>query len=84
MFKTKQNSEFIGTSKELMPHLTNWQVAYVARQLRKEKRVTVTCLMNEADSLIEQLNSFSSPNPFLSRTTNKPNSNEVYLEICNV
>ena len=73
----------IQTSKELMPHLTNWQVAYVARQLRKEKRVTLTCLENEAGMLLDQLNSFSNTNPLMSKTVNKPNSNEIFLEIVN-
>lgn len=69
--------------KELMPKLANWQIAYVARQLRKEKRVTLTCLENEAGFLMEQLNSFSNTNSLMSKTVNKPNSNEIFLEIVN-
>lgn len=71
------------SSKQLVPHLTNWQIAYVARQLRKEKRVTLTCLENEAGILMEQLNSFSNTNPLMSKTINKPNSKEIFLEIVN-
>lgn len=71
------------SSKELMPKLSNWEIAYVARQLRKEKRVTLTCLETEAGFLMEKLNSFSNTNPLTSKTVSKPNSNEIFLEIVN-
>lgn len=79
-----QFQDYIQTSsKELMPKLSNWEIAYVARKLRKEKRVTLTCLENEAGLVMEQLNSFSNTTPLMSKSVNKPNSNEIFLEIVN-
>jgi|GEM_PF-2178387 len=69
--------------KEFVPHLTNWQIAYVARDLRKQKTVTLTCHVGETDYLLEQINTFSSPAPVTSKAVGIPNSNEVFLELTN-
>ncbi|MBI3591332.1 MAG: hypothetical protein HY094_08170 [Candidatus Melainabacteria bacterium] len=63
------------------PHLLNWQIAYAARELRHNKTVTLSCLKSEAGLVLEQLSSFSNASPIKTKTVNKPNSKEVYLEI---
>lgn len=68
-------------SKEYVPHLLNWQIAYTARELRHNKTVTISCLKSEAGLVLEQLSSFSNLSSIKSKTTYKPNSKEVYLEI---
>lgn len=67
--------------KDSTPSLHNWQIAYLARDLRHNKKITVNCSKHEASYIIEQLNSFSSPYPIISKTTYKPNSQEIYLEV---
>ena len=63
---------------------TKWQIAYVAKKLRQEKVVTISCMNTETSSIIEMLKSFSNSNPILSRILPKPNSQEVLLEIINL
>ena len=60
-----------------------WQIAYVAKKLRQEKKVTLTCLQSETPLIIELLSSFCNSNPVLRQTVCKPNSQEVFLEIVN-
>ena len=60
-----------------------WQIAYVAKQLRQEKKVTITCLQSETPLIIEMLRAFSNSNPILRQSIGKPNSQEVFLEIVN-
>ncbi len=60
-----------------------WEIAYVAKKLRQEKTVTLTCLQSETSLIIEMLRSFSNSNPILRQTICKPNSQEVLLEIVN-
>ena len=69
------------TLKEQGPHLLNWQMAYAARELRHNKSVTLSCLKGEAGIVLQQLGSFSNSNPINTKTVNKPNSKEVFLEI---
>lgn len=73
------NNQYL--TKEKNPNITSWQIAYVARELRQKKQVTVSCLKNEMDIVLEQLSSFSNSNPKMTKSTTKPNSKEVYLEI---
>lgn len=68
-------------NKGQAPHLLNWQIAYAARDLRHNKTVTLSCLKSETGLVFEQLNSFSTQNPIKMKTTKKPNSQEVFLEI---
>lgn len=65
-------------------YIATWQTAYLARELRKRKKVTLSCLKTEAGSLLEQLGSFSNSSPVLSQSTLKPNSNEMFVEIVDV
>ena len=58
-----------------------WRVAYLARELRHKKEVTLSCLKSEKDILIQQLTSFSNSGPLDTKSANKPNSREIYLEI---
>lgn len=67
--------------KDSSPTLHNWQIAYLARDLRHNKKIIVNCLKQEAFYILEQLNSFSSPYPIISKTIDKPNSQEIYLEV---
>ncbi|OGI10422.1 MAG: hypothetical protein A3I68_07425 [Candidatus Melainabacteria bacterium RIFCSPLOWO2_02_FULL_35_15] len=60
-----------------------WQIAYVAKKLRQEKKVTLTCLQSETPLIIEMLRSFCNSNPVLRQAICKPNSQEVFLEIVN-
>ena len=60
-----------------------WQIAYVAKKLRQEKKVTITCLQSETPLIIEMLSAFSNSHPILRQTVGKPNSQEVCLEIIN-
>ncbi len=60
-----------------------WQIAYVAKTLRQEKKVTITCLQSETPLIIEMLSAFSNSNPILRQAVSKPNSQEVLLEIVN-
>lgn len=69
------------TTRDRVPHILNWQIAYAARELRHNKTVTISCLKGETNLVLEQLNSFSSLNPIRAKTTEKPNSKEVYLEV---
>ena len=68
-------------TQQHQPHVTNWQIAYAARELRHKKSVTLSCLSTECDHVFEQLSSFSNSNPIMMKTTDKPNSKEVFLEI---
>ncbi|MBI2995455.1 MAG: hypothetical protein HYY52_01930 [Candidatus Melainabacteria bacterium] len=61
----------------------SWEIAYIARELRHKKKVTLSCLESETPIVLEQLGSFSSSNPITSKTINIPNSREVFLEIIN-
>ena len=61
-----------------------WQIAYVAKKLRQEKTVTLTCLQSETPLIIEMLSTFSNSNPILRQSVSKPNSQEVFLEIVNL
>lgn len=72
------------SSKEPVPHLINWQMAYVARELRHNKTVTLSCLKTEADDLLKQLGSFSNTGPIKTKVVNKPNSKEILLEIADL
>ena len=63
------------------PHLLNWQIAYVARELRHNKTVTLSCLKNETDIVLKQLSSFSNSSPIKMKTVKKPNSQEVLVEV---
>lgn len=67
--------------KDQMPHITNWQIAYAARELRHNKSVTLSCLSAEKDIVFEQLSSFSNSKPIMMKSVNKPNSSEVFLQI---
>lgn len=67
--------------KDNSHNLLNWQVAYIARDLRHNKKITLSCLKGEAESIIEQLNYFSSANPIITKTISKPDSREIYLEV---
>ena len=60
-----------------------WQIAYVAKKLRQEKVVTLTCLQSETPFIIEMLSAFSNSNPILKQAIHKPNSQEMFLEIVN-
>ena len=60
-----------------------WEIAYLAKKLRKERAITVSCLPNETGSVIEMLSSFSNSNPILKQTIFRQNSREVFLEIVN-
>ena len=71
-------------SKQPVPHLANWQIAYVARELRQKKTVTISCLQSETSNVIEQLSSFSNSSPVMRKTISKPNSGEVFLEIVDI
>jgi hypothetical protein len=70
-------------SEESVSNLTCWQIAYIARDLRKQKTVTLSCHVGETDYLLEQINTFSSPAPVTSKMVGRPNSNEVFLELTN-
>ena len=72
------------SKKESIPHVVNWQIAYAARDLRIKKQATLSCLNSEKDLVLEQLGSFSNSNPIMTKSTNKPNSKEVYLEIVDI
>lgn len=61
----------------------NWQVAYLARELRQKKAIAFSCLEDEADLYIKQLSSFSSSYPIMKTKTYKPETREVFLEITN-
>ena len=67
--------------KQDLPHVTKWQIAYAARQLRQRKSVTLSCLSNEKDLLLAELSSFSNSKPIMTNSINKPNSSEVFVEI---
>lgn len=67
--------------KESIPHVVKWQIAYAARELRHKKSVTLNCLEDECGLVLEELKSFSNSYPITMKTTSKPNSNEVFLEI---
>ncbi len=71
----------IGENLEISSNfeLSGWQIAYVARQLRKEKRVTLTCHVGETDYLMEQLNTFSSSSPFISKSVVQ--DSKVFIEL---
>jgi len=71
-------------SKQDMPHLVNWQMAYAARELRHNKTVTISCLSGEEGTILEQLNSFSNSGPIIMKSFKKPKSKEVLLEIADV
>ena len=60
-----------------------WQIAYVAKKLRQENIVTITCLQSETPLIMEMLSAFSNSNPILKQSVCKPNSQEVCLEIVN-
>lgn len=66
--------------KEKRP-IAPWRVAYLARELRHKKEVTLSCLKSEKDFLIHELCSFSNSSPLDTKMVNKPNSREIYLEI---
>ena len=72
-------------SKEPVPNnIINWQIAYAARELRQKKAVTLSCLQSETQRVLEQLSSFSNSSPVMTKSSNKPNSKEVFLEIIDV
>lgn len=71
-------------TRQRVPHIVNWRMAYAARELRHNKTVTISCLMGEADNILEQLNSFSNSGPIIMKTFAKPNSKEVLLEIADI
>lgn len=62
-------------------HYTPWRIAYLARQLRHKKSITLTCLKTEACKVLEQLSTFSNCSPVMLKSIVKPNSKEVLLEI---
>lgn len=64
-------------------YIKKWQIAYAAKKLRKEKRITLTCLKGQTSQIIDMLSSFSYSNPILKETIYSPNSQEVCLEIVN-
>ena len=66
-----------------LPHEISWEVACAARELRLNKKATLRCLESEKPTLIQQLNSFSNSKPIMMNTFNKPNSQEVFIEIFN-
>lgn len=69
-------------TKEQVPHIVDWQIAYAARELRQKKIITLTCLKSETNQVLEQLSSFSNSHPLMTKATTKPySSKEVYLEI---
>ena len=53
----------------------------MARELRHNGEVTISCLQNETSLVLEQLGSFSHSSPIMTKSTIKPNSREVFLEI---
>lgn len=59
------------------------QIAYMARELRQNGVVTLTCQPNEVDMVFDQLTSFTSNSEVKKFTRSKPDSNEVLLEIIN-
>lgn len=68
-------------TKEQVPHVLNWQIAYAARELRHKKKVTLSCLKGDTNLILEQLCSFSNSSPVRTKTFSKPNSKEVLMEI---
>ena len=68
-------------TKQQVPGVLNWQIAYAARELRHNKTVTLSCLQSEAGLVFEQINSFSNKSSITAKTVCKPNSKEVFLEI---
>ena len=62
----------------------SWEMAYVARELRHKKKVTLSCLEAEKPAVLEQLSSFSNSNPITMNTVAIPNSKEIYLEIFDI
>ena len=70
--------------KEPIKPLGIWQIAYAARELRQKKVVTLNCLKSEAQTVLEQLSSFSNSSPVMAKSSNKPNSKEIFLEIIDV
>ena len=77
------NNDLRVIQKEAVPHITNWQIAYAARELRQKGGVTLSCLKAEAGMVIDQLSSFSNSRPIMTKATIKLNSDEVYIEIFN-
>ena len=65
-------------------YVAKWQIAYAAKKLRQEKIVTISCMQGEMPSIIEMLSSFSNSNPILNKMVQKPNSQEILLEIVNL
>ena len=63
------------------PQLLSWEIAYAARELRHNKTLTLSCLKDNTQELLKQLGSFSHSSPIMTKTSNKPNSNEVLLQI---
>ena len=68
-------------SKEQVPHVLNWQIAYAARELRHKKKVTLSCLKGDAGLILEQICSFSNSSPVRTKTFPKSNSTEILMEI---
>ena len=68
-------------SRSLPFGMENWQIAYLARELRHKKNIAFSCASHEADFIISQLSSFSNSAPIMKNKTNKPDSNLVYLEV---
>ena len=61
----------------------SWEMAYIARELRHKKKVTLSCLESETPIVLKQLNFFSSSGSITAKTFNIPSSKEVFMEISN-
>ena len=63
--------------------MANWQIAYLARELRHKKNIAFSCASEEAEFIINQLSFFCNSAPIMKNKTKKPGSNLVYLEVAN-
>ena len=67
--------------EQLIPHVKNWRIAYAARELRQNNVVTLSCLRQEKDIILEELSLFSNSCLKVKKTITKPDSKEIFLEI---
>ena len=68
-------------NEQLIPHVKNWRIAYAARELRHNNSVTLSCLSQEKEMVLQELSLFSNSSPQVRNTIIKPDSKEIFLEI---
>ena len=71
-------------NNQLNSNVNDWEIAYIAKELRQKKRATLSCSDAERSTVLEKLSLFSNSSPILKNTFSMPHSNEVFMEIVEI